>query len=112
MNTINKKETINQPMINPGVSQNLSYMTQAPLTKWGNSQGIRIPRAIMDIMKMKINDTVEMKVQGNELIISKKQQYKNLTERLESFYQRPIEDIFVENKEELDWGTPEGDETW
>lgn len=112
MNSIKNSVKVNQPKINPGVTQNFSYMAQVPVSKWGNSQGIRIPRAVMELLRVKVNDVVEIKVQDEELIISKKKSYKNLQERLESFYNQPIENIFVESKEDIDWGTPQGNEVW
>lgn len=37
--------------------------------------------------------------------------YNNLRERLEDFYDLPLDQITVE-MEEVDWGSPVGDEIW
>lgn len=106
------KNAINQPMNNQGVSQELSEVAYATITKWGNSQGIRIPRTLTSILGIKLNEQVEIGIENNAIYIKKSLHYKNITERLESFYQKPIDDIFVQSTEEVDWGTPEGDEIW
>lgn len=38
--------------------------------------------------------------------------YSNLEERLEAFYGKPIDDIFVEDTQEVDTGAPRGTEVW
>lgn len=37
-----------------------------------------------------------------------KHKYLNLQERLETFYERPIEEIYVESDQEVDVGIPVG----
>lgn len=37
---------------------------------------------------------------------------KNLKERLEEFYEKPIEEIHLEKTEEIDTGKPVGEEVW
>jgi antitoxin MazE len=39
------------------------------VSKWGNSQGIRISKKILQAAQIKINDEVEVKVKDNMLII-------------------------------------------
>ncbi len=36
----------------------------------------------------------------------------DLKERLETFYKRPIDEIYVENTQEVDVGAPKGNEIW
>lgn len=38
--------------------------------------------------------------------------HSNLEERLEAFYGKPIDDIFVEDTQEVDTGAPRGTEVW
>lgn len=40
------------------------------IQKWGNSQAIRLPKAILEMAKLNENDKVEIKVQDGNLIIS------------------------------------------
>lgn len=95
-----------------GSLQDCSYNVEAVFSKWGNSQGIRIPRALSDMLDIHINDKVEISVHDQAICIKKVTKYKNLRERLEAFYEKPLESIFVEDCEELDWGDPEGKEIW
>ena len=39
------------------------------VSKWGNSQGIRISKKILNSANIGINENVEIKVKGNSLII-------------------------------------------
>ena len=80
---------------------------QAIIQKWGNSQGIRIPKAFLDAMGMSENDTVELQRVDDGIIIKKLQTKKSLT----------LSDIFRgydenEQQEEYDWGKPTGREMW
>jgi antitoxin MazE len=87
---------------------------QATIQKWGNSQGIRIPKAFLDALGMMENDTVELNRIDDNIVITKVEQkkYNNLSERLEAFYGKPIEDIFVESEPEISSGSPVGSEVW
>lgn len=88
-------------------------MSKTAIKKWGNSQGIRLSKEIINRTGLKENDEVGIYVDNGTLIIKKiKAKYLNLTERLEAFYNKPIDDIFVENTQEVDVGAPVGDEIW
>lgn len=41
-----------------------------------------------------------------------KPKYLNLTERLEAFYKRLIDEIYIESTQEVDVGDPKGNEIW
>lgn len=79
----------------------------AAIQKWGNSQGIRIPKSILDISLLKADDLVDIVAEENQIIIKKAVQRKHITlaERLKSFNG---EYCF----EEADWGKPVGEEIW
>jgi antitoxin MazE len=87
---------------------------QATIQKWGNSQGIRIPRAFLDALGMKENDIVELSRVDNDIVVTKveKKRYNNLSERLEAFYGKPIDEIYVESETEINTGNPVGGEIW
>lgn len=80
---------------------------QAIIQKWGNSQGIRIPKAFLDAMGMSENDTVELQRVDDGIIIKKLQTKKSLT--LSDIFQGYDEN---EQQEEYDWGKPTGREVW
>lgn len=74
------------------------------IQKWGNSQGIRIPKNILDMMNWKDNDTVEISFQGDSLLIKphKRKTIDELFANYNGTYQ----------SEEIDWGEPVGREIW
>ena len=81
---------------------------QTTVQKWGNSQGIRIPKGFLEAVGLAENDTVELFRQNNDIIIKKieKKQVK-----------LSLDDIFKEYKgndtpEDFDWGSPVGKEVW
>lgn len=80
---------------------------QATIQKWGNSQGIRIPKAFLEALGMMENDLVELNRIDDNIVITKVKEKKELT----------LEDIFKDYNgeyaaEEFDWGSPVGKEVW
>lgn len=77
------------------------------IQKWGNSQGIRIPKILLDNMNWKENEQVIILVQDDKLIIEKdpNKKRKNIKELFKDF-----EGDY--NGVEIDWGEPEGREIW
>ncbi len=80
---------------------------QATIQKWGNSQGIRIPKAFLDALGMMENDLVELSRVDDNIVITKVKSDKELT----------LDDIFKDYDEEsvaeeFDWGSPVGREVW
>ena len=78
------------------------------ISKWGNGQGIRLPKTLLELLKWENNDKLEIIVE-NENIRSKKRnsskKRKNIKE-LFTNYEREYE------VQEIDWGEPEGKEIW
>jgi antitoxin MazE len=86
---------------------------QTTVVKWGNSQGIRLPKAFLQNIRIAENDPVEVTLQENTIIITKSKAHKHKTvkERLIEFYgteyaQKPIPQT------EINWGSPAGKEIW
>lgn len=89
------------------------FISQTAIKKWGNSQGIRLSKEIISSAGLKENDNVEISVDDGIITIKKaKPKYLNLKERLEAFYNKPIDDIYVESSQEVDVGTRVGNEVW
>lgn len=81
---------------------------QTTIVKWGNSQGIRLPKLLLDSVNLSDNDTVEVIAKNNSIIIKKsenKRAYKTIQERFRDF-NGEYESIKV------DWGKPVGKEIW
>jgi len=58
---------------------------QSTIVKWGNSQGIRLPKHLLESVNLAENDTVEITTDGDILIIRKskpKKRHMTLKERL------------------------------
>lgn len=87
----------------------------ATIQRWGNSQGIRIPKALLEALNIRENDRVEL-VQTQDTITIKKaatSKHKTLEERLTTFYGCSVEDLpRIENGPEVQWGKAEGGEEW
>jgi antitoxin MazE len=79
-------------------------MVKTNVRKWGNSQGIRLSKELMSQMNLNENDTIGISVNDGKMTIEKLngQKYFNLKERLEAFYNKPIDEVFVENTHEVD----------
>ncbi len=76
------------------------------LHKWGNSVGLRLPKPLLDQLGLKAGAQVEVKVEGNCLVIEPTHRRRyTMAELLEGFTpdDRP---------EEVDWGPPVGREVW
>ena len=52
---------------------------------WGNSQGIRISRELLNLLGIAVNEEVALSIDNNRLIISKIVQRKSLEEYAEPY---------------------------
>ena len=59
------------------------------IQKWGNSQGVRLPKTILDELLLQENDTVEIEAENNSIVIKKatrkRRAKKSLEERFLNF---------------------------
>ena len=59
------------------------------IRQWGNSQGIRIPKAILDLMGLYDNDELLLSVEDDKIILQKPHKqikpYPSLEERFANF---------------------------
>lgn len=86
---------------------------QATIQRWGNSQGLRIPKVLLDALGIQENDRVELTQTHDGIHIQKaKAAHRTLEERLTAFYGEPIDQIPRVEQQEVDWGSPQGDEAW
>lgn len=94
--------------------ENNLFISQTAVRRWGNSQGIRLSKEIINRMNLKEDDEVSISIDDGKMIIEKinKPKYLNLKERLEAFYNKPIDEIYVESTQEVDTGIPKGEEVW
>jgi antitoxin MazE len=55
------------------------------IQKWGNSQAVRLPKAILEKASLKENDKVEITVKDGNLIITPVKKHVTLQERIAEF---------------------------
>lgn len=76
------------------------------IQKWGNSQGVRIPKMLLEAVKWSENEEITIKVDDGKLILEKaKKEKKSIMELFENY-----DGEYKTN--EIDWGEPEGKEVW
>ena len=87
---------------------------KAYIQKWGNSKGLRIPKAMLEVLDLTDGDEVELTQQDGSIVIRKcnKLTHKTLEERLTGFYKVSVEELPMVAEKEYEWGKPEGDEEW
>jgi antitoxin MazE len=78
-------------------------MMQTTIVKWGNSQGIRLPKAILEEAHLKEDEKVEIVVDCGQLIIKKQDILScNTLEELFAGFSGEYERL------DIDWGNPVG----
>ena len=78
----------------------------AQVKSWGNSQGIRISKDILQEADIKVDEVLEVKVSKGRIVLEKAFKHKTLEERAEEFGGR------LNLDGEYDWGEPVGNEEW
>ena len=79
---------------------------QAQVKTWGNSQGIRIPKEVLQEANVKINDVLDVRVAAGMIMLVKPFRHKTLEERVAEF------DGKLNLDGEFDWDEPVGREVW
>ena len=80
----------------------------AKIQKWGNSQGLRIAKALLSDAQIKVGDDVNISLKDGALIVTpaqrvrKKYNLKDLVAKIPREHQT----------KETDWGEPVGKEVW
>jgi len=82
-------------------------MTELKIRKWGNSQGIRLPKSIMEACNMKVNDVLVVKTEPNKMILEVKNSKNKIT--LKELFKDYHDDY---KGQAYDWGNPVGNEIW
>jgi antitoxin MazE len=76
--------------------------------KWGNSQGLRLAKQVLEDASIAVGDDVDVAVRDGVIVIAPvkrmrgKQSLKELVSRIPKNYRA----------EEVDWGKPVGREVW
>lgn len=75
------------------------------LQRWGNSQGIRIPKVILDAVNWSENEPLVISAENDRLVIEKAQKHKNIVELFAGY-----DGDYTPS--EIDWGAQQGGEVW
>ena len=78
------------------------------IQKWGNSQGLRLGKQVLEDARIAVGDSVDVAARDGVIVIAPvrrirgKQSLKDLVSRIPRNYKT----------RELDWGRPRGREVW
>lgn len=79
---------------------------QVQVKEWGNSQGIRIPKEILQNAGIALNEVLDVTVLNGTIVLAKKFRHKTLEERAAEFGGE------LNLDGEYDWGKTVGREVW
>ena len=78
------------------------------IQKWGNSQGLRLPKRVLEDARISVGDDIDVTTRDGVIIIAPvrrvrgKRNLQELVSRIPKNYEIA----------EIDWGEPVGRETW
>lgn len=83
------------------------YETTA-IKKWGNSQGIIIPKSLLHSSKWQQDEKITLRIEDKKILIEQvpENKPKNIKELFKGFNPKNY------TPREIDWGNPSGDEVW
>lgn len=79
------------------------------LSRWGNSLSIRIPKKVLDALKLTNDDKVSYQVEDNKIILTPEKKESPLRKIFDGFDTEAYFKNEPKNKE-VDWGQPQGKE--
>lgn len=80
---------------------------EVQLKKWGNSQGVRLPKSILNEAGFQPDDALVARAENGRIVLYRYQRHKSLEERAAEY------DGKLNLDGEMDWrGDPVGNEVW
>ncbi|MCR4588054.1 MAG: AbrB/MazE/SpoVT family DNA-binding domain-containing protein [Lachnospiraceae bacterium] len=79
---------------------------KAQVKTWGNSQGIRIPKEVLQEADFSVDDVLDVQVSEGMITLVKPFRHMTLEERAAEYGGK------LNLDGEFDWGEPAGRETW
>lgn len=76
------------------------------ISTWGNSQGVRLSKEILQEACLYPNDVLDVKAEKGQIILSKSSRHRTLEERAAAYDGQ----LFLDG--EFDWDEPRGREIW
>lgn len=80
----------------------------AKIQRWGNSQGVRLHKELLERAQLQVDEEVEIRVQDGVLIITPARKIRGKYNLEDLVARIPKE----HEPEEADWGRPCGKEVW
>ena len=77
--------------------------SQSTIKPWGNSQGIRLSKSVLEQANIDVNDTVQIEASENVIILRKVFRHRTFEERLAEYDGKM-------DVQDFDWGEPAGRE--
>ncbi len=78
------------------------------IQKWGNSQGLRIPKEVLEEARVSVGDEVDVAVDDGTILVRPVRRVRG---------RHKLQDLLAQipkgyQAEEADWGRPHGKESW
>lgn len=83
--------------------------SQATIQRWGNSQGLRLKREVLQPLGLSAGDPVEISVSSGRIVVSPSKKIKKQAVDLKKLLSGVSQNRKVK---EVDWGPPVGKEVW
>jgi antitoxin MazE len=77
------------------------------IQRWGNSQGVRLPKDVLVDARLDVGDAVEVRAVDGSIVLTPLRRVRGRVS-LEALVAR----LPDERPLAVDWGIPEGDEAW
>ncbi|MCL2491800.1 MAG: AbrB/MazE/SpoVT family DNA-binding domain-containing protein [Coriobacteriia bacterium] len=75
--------------------------------KWGNAQGLRLPKLFCDALGIGVGDKVTVSLEDNKIVIENLLEQHTISSRMKNDWDgKPLKAY------EVDWGEPVGKEIW
>jgi len=81
---------------------------KSAIAKWGNSLALRLPRALAESASLREGSPVELRIEGDSLVVTPTRPRYRLDELLASYDPQDGPDT----SKEVDWGSSRGREEW
>lgn len=78
---------------------------KAQIGKWGNSLAVRLPKYVIEELKLEVADKIDCRIESGRVVIELLKDDDDLT--LEELLA-----MHLEKEEEVDWGEAQGEELW
>ena len=79
---------------------------EVQVKEWGNSQGIRFPKSVLQEAGFSLDEKLTLEVEKGKIVLYQSFRHKTLEERIRE------SGCELTGIGEIDWGEPQGNEVW